>query len=274
MRTTFLFLSLVAAITIACDSDGAKSAAVGSANGLLDDESSPDTGEEIDYDVEPGDGERLPLQVEWITDGDDTAATSMILFQVVNTTDRVQEISVALVGICPLGEAELQLGDTVLGPGDVVSYDVHSDELPIRSTAFLTKLSVKLTRTTNMIDHPEQVSRQYSGPLYRHESGFESARAFSSAKLSDELDGVLMLTQTPSEDATVTNLADTELGEMADGEGGWVALKPSSKPGMVAYDGSGNVIGVVTGYSVGTGDASGEGAIVTPEPEETEVADE
>ena len=274
MRTTFLFLSLVAAIAIACDSDGSMSAAVGSANGLLDDESSPDTGEELDYDVEPGDGERLPLQVEWLTDGADTAAASMLLFQVVNTTAAIQEVSVAVVATCPLGEAELPLGDTVLGPGDVVSYDVHADELPIRSTSFMTSVSVKLTRTLNMIDHPVQVSRQYPGPLYRHEPGFEDARVFSTAKLAEDLAGVLLPEQATSPAATAADLAEAVLGQKADGSGGWIDLKPSSKPGMVAYDGSGNVIGVVTGCSVGTGDASGEGAIVTPEPEETEVADE
>jgi hypothetical protein len=150
MHKSTLFFSLLAAVALVasgCDLGGVKSATVGNANGLVDDETSADTAAE---DTAPTASDALansgddpapsPLEVAW-TDGAEASegAVDSLQFEVRNVSDGAESGTVRLLCSSVLDrDAALDLGAFELESGAVQAFSVGAADLPIRSSSVLT----------------------------------------------------------------------------------------------------------------------------------------
>jgi len=273
-----LLLSIAAiALCAACEKDDTAVAVGGRANGIVggdageamdDTESiaseSTATTDEVDSDTEGEVGQSFGddnsnevLSVSW-TDDAEISSVSKLSFTVSNiTADQVISFSVSILCKSLLGEAEKKVGAVELESGESREFKLAATALPIRSAKIVSQLFVKVTRTVPQSDGEREVSTLVSSRYVRHENGFAKVRAYTEAQLASELGGVLFESALPTGETSAAALAGEVVGEkQEDGKEG-VSLSFASS-GLVDYDDAGNVIGVTTGFSMGSADVSEE----------------
>jgi hypothetical protein len=265
MRKRSVILSLVAAgalVASGCEPD-AKTAPVGNASALVGEEEAAKAVAD-DSETDP-----FPLRVEW-TDGAESGPQSKLSFTLENATeDRTLDFSVSVVAQSALGDGELALGALTLAPGESAELGLAADELPVRSDVVVSQISVGIRWAYEAAAEVARPPHLRATRFYRHEPGLSSLRAYTAASFASELGGVLY-------DVTGKDGSET-IGEVANAEGE-AELASASSINFAAHDEDGKVIGVIERLVIGAGDASGEGAIVTPDEEaaeeEMEVGDE
>ena len=255
-----------AALCAGCEQGGGATALGGRANALVGDEadagiSSTAAAEEPSAsDKKPGppyggDGEERQLSVAW-TDGAESASVAKLSFVVTNiTADAEIELAVSVVCKSLIGEEEKKVGNAKLGPGESREFKLAASALPIRSAKVVSQMFVRLTRGEPSVSSLEAMR------YYRHERGHVRVRAYTEAQLASELGGALFQSDVAPEDTNAAALSKELLGEkQADGKKAESVSLATS--GLVDYDEAGNVAGVISSYSTGSADASGEGMIL------------
>jgi hypothetical protein len=267
MRTITPFLLLIATaalLALGCDRAETQSTAIGrSANGLVGDEASDDS--EIAADAGSAAAEAIeaapaeiapvadsagtedvdeftpdPLAVIW-TDGANTTATTTLTFDVTNVSAEEISFSVAVVATSVIGDAKSALGEATLAPGEVASYSLSATELPVRSDKVVSQLFAALTRSVATPDGSRDVTILSAGRFYRHDASLGQVRAYDERSLHDELGGVTSQLSMGGA-KTLGALANTSLGQVADGDGGFASVS-ADESGAILRNEDGQIVG-------------------------------
>jgi hypothetical protein len=264
-RTILIFALITAGASVAtgCEPGGAKSATVGSTNGIVGEDATADAGEGTDIAIAEetvgmSDGEaengKPPLEVLWV-DSADLAAEPTLSFEVTNASNVEQTFSAAVFSASPLGEAEKELGEKTLSPGEIADFSVSSSDLPVRSSQVVSRVFVKLTRSVFFHGEPKAVSELTASRNVLHEAGFGKAKAFTDEAFLEQLDGVRFAMPAKSGKLGGASTSDA-LGEVADSSGVFQAIDISDSAFSIRNE-KGESLGTVTSMQVGRGDIGG-----------------
>jgi len=291
MHRTILVFAMIAAgalLTSGCDPGGAKSATGVSANGLVTDETTADTEtaepteataeiddtataeEEVEDESTPA-----PLVVTW-TDSADTAAATALSFTVANAADVELSFEVAVVARSLVGEARKEIGESTLGSGEIATFSIDAQDLPVRSSAVVGQVFVELTREIARWNGAIVSSRLLAGRLVRHDAGYGSVRAFTQETLQSELGSTLWSTAATadalSSPSAVAAFESEVLGDVSDGAGGYdLVTQGAAANDLVVRNEEGTVVGFVSAVrEIAMTPAAAE----TASAEDMEVSDE
>jgi hypothetical protein len=247
LRLSLLWL-ITAALLAACEQETASASFGGEARGVVGEDAVTNGSGVTLVDMEASADDLPPLLVRW-TDGDDMAAKSAFSFTVTNTTLNEIAFTPSVFADGPIGSAEKAFDGTALAPDESASFSVNAAELPIRSSAVVNIVSVKLARVLEQPDGEHAVSSLVASRYVRHEPGFDKARAYTEEQFKTDLGGVLVSRPFSPKSYSATDvaaaLASESIGEVL-GEDGVFHAKSLGASDMAVRNAADEVVAIVT----------------------------